>query len=103
MFHRPALEIPSAEPTPSEQRVPSARSSPVRAEPREASPPLATATEVNMPDPPEGDAEAEPRHEDTQTHDPSAPTEESLGASQTGAEPSHDKSSVAPKHTEPQQ
>ena len=55
-----------------------------------------------MLDPPEGDAEAEHRHEDTQTHDPSAPTEESLGASQTGAEPSHDKSPVDPEHAEPQ-
>ena len=73
----------------------------MRAEPREFSPPLATVADVISLGPPEGDAEGEHRHQDTQTQDPSAPTEENLGASQTGAEPSHDKSPVVPEHSEP--
>ena len=73
----------------------------MRVEPREFSPPLATGSDVILLGPPEGNAGGEQRDHDRQRQDSSALMEENLGASQTGAEPSHDKSPVVPEHSEP--
>ena len=87
--------------TSSEGRVPSARTSPVRAEIREPSSPLAVASSVIELEPPEGITGGEQREQDTHMQDPSAPTEEKLGASQIGVEQSHDKSSLDTEQPEP--
>ena len=49
--------------------------------------------------PPEGNAGGEQRSQDEHMQDSSAPTEEILGASDIGAEPTHAKSPVVPEQT----
>ena len=104
LLSRPAEELPSETGTPSaqakasEERAPSAHASPVRAEPREPSPPPTRTSDAIVLEPPEGDATEGQRSHDIQMGGSSAPTGGNLGASSIGAEATHDKTPVVPEH-----
>ena len=63
------------------------------------SPPLTTAAGVILLGPPEGNTGGEQRDQEVHMQDSLAPTEEALGASNLGTEPTLDKSSAVPEHT----
>ena len=63
------------------------------------SPPPTTAPGVIYLGPPEGSVGGEQRDPDVHMQDSSAPTGETFSASDIGAEPTHDKSSVVPEQT----
>ena len=67
------------------------------------SPPLTTAADVILLGPPEGNTGGEQLDQDAHMNDSSTPTEGVLGASNIGAEPTHDKSSAVPEQTTDQQ
>ena len=67
------------------------------------SPPLTTAAGVILLGPPEGNTGGEQLDQDIPMQDSSAPAKEAPGASNIGAEPTHDKSLVVPEQTTDQQ